>query len=468
MNSLVNKISEFPIFPGVYLMKNEGGKIIYVGKAKNIRARVKQYFGKEALARYQIEFLMKRVTDIDYLITGTEKEALLLENSLIKKHKPRYNIFLKDDKSYVSLKINVGHPFPSLTVTRKIKKDGALYFGPYSSADACRQTTEFIYRYFMLRTCSDHEFSNRSRPCLEYQIKRCSAPCVGYVSKEEYQRQIDQVRLFLEGRNDQLLDELKSKMESASETTDFEEAARLRDLMSHISSTLEKQHVVHHGAREQDIVCLYSEGAKGIVALLHVREGSLVDSRAISMDVLDEPSDVMEAFLKQYYLGDVFIPDEILASPLPEDMGALQEILSEKKEKNISIRSPKKGDKKEMIELACRNAESQFGKWVKKNRETDEILSGVKDVLGMAEIPHRIECYDVSHISGKHATASRVVFVEGKADKNLYRHYKMQAPAEPNDYLMMKEVLGRRFKIPLFPPLKKGEDMSTPLPSRSS
>ncbi len=444
-NSLIQKVAQFPTSFGVYLMKGEGGKIIYVGKAKNLRDRVKSYFRKEADSRFQIQFLLKRVKEIDFLLTTNEKEALLLENSLIKKHKPRYNIFLKDDKSYISLRLSIQHPYPSLTVTRRIKKDGALYFGPYSSSDACRETVDFIYRHFRLRTCSDREIANRARPCLEYQIGRCSAPCVGYVSQAEYKKQIEQVRLFLEGKNDQLVPMVQKNMKEASDNEHFEQATVWRDLLNNIEETLEKQIVVRHGGLHQDFVFLYREDAKGLVALLSIRDGNLIDSRYYPVDCLEEDEQIVEYFLSQYYLLVVFIPDEILVSHLPTDISSLSDLLTEKRGKRVNIYAPKRGEKKELLELAGQNAQSQFARLVKKELQAKEVLKGIQDKLGLSRYPHRMECYDISNISGKKATGSRVVFIEGKPDKKEYRHYKIKFTEEsPNDYAMMKEVLWRR------------------------
>ncbi|MDO8518641.1 MAG: excinuclease ABC subunit UvrC [Deltaproteobacteria bacterium] len=472
------KIEEFPNSPGVYLMKDAQGKVIYVGKAVNLKARVKSYFSKEALLRYQIQFLMKRVEAIDTLLCGTEKEALLLENSLIKKHRPRYNVSLKDDKTYVSLKLSLNHPFPALTVTRKIKKDGAAYFGPYSSAAAVRSTVDFIYRNFQLRTCSDSEIKNRARPCLEYQIHRCQAPCVGYIGQKDYAGLIARVKLFLEGKDLELIREVGKKMQKASEAEHFEEAAKLRDLLNNIQETLEKQRVVRHTGRHRDVVFLHRPGKKGIAAFLHYREGVLVDSRYFLVDGLEEDSELMEKIVSGHYLGPAFIPDEIIVSVPFEGVKALEELLGERKGKKVSILATQKGEKKEALELAARNASAQYDRLIKKEFQVAETLEALQAALGLPQAPHRIECYDVSNPSGKKATASRVVFIDGTPNKNEYRHYRIRMEEEPNDYAMMKEVLGRRFKgnkkdiekSPL-PPFFKGgkfqrgvsrEELSTP------
>lgn len=443
--SLSQKVDLFPQTPGVYLMKGADGKIIYVGKAKSLKSRVKSYFLKEGDGRYQIQFLMRRVLDIDYLVTQNEKEALLLENSLIKKHRPRYNIFLKDDKSYVSLRVNIKHDFPRIFVTRKIRRDGSLYFGPYSSAEACRETVELLQRYFKLRTCSDSEIINRTRPCMEFQIKRCTAPCVGMVSKDEYRnQQVEPVRLFLEGKDRDLVRQIEAKMDAAAEAEDFEQAAHWRDLLQSMEATLEKQRVVKHGGLHQDIIYLYTENEKGIAEVMHVRNGSLVESRGYPVSGPEEDAVLLENFLNQYYQAAVFIPDEILIPSPIESQEALEELLTEKKGKKVSILIPQKGEKKGLMALAEKNARAQFDRQVKKEYAVQESLQLLQDKLELPRFPRRMECYDISNISGKFATGSRVVFIDGVPDKNHYRQYKIRMENEPNDYAMMHEVLGRR------------------------
>ncbi len=445
MSDLAEKVAQFPQEPGVYLMKGEGGKIIYVGKGANLRQRVRSYFRKERDSRYQIDFLLRKVRDIDFLVTTNEKEALLLENSLIKKHKPRYNIFLKDDKSYVSLKLSIKHPYPSLTVTRRIKKDGALYFGPYSSAASCRETADFIYRHFRLRTCSDREISNRSRPCLEYQIHRCTAPCVGYVSSSNYRAQVEQVRLFLVGKNDLLLNQIREKINQSAQEEKFEEAAHWRDLLEAVQTTLEDQKVVRHGGIHQDLISLYEEGNRGVIALLSIRDGSLVDSRYYPVTLADTTGNVLKSFVSQYYSLDVFIPDEILVSTAIDSSDLLSDLLTEKRGKKVFIRTPQKGERKELIELALKNAQSQFARLIDREGGMVDTLKGLQEKLDLSQPIHRMECYDISHISGQKSTGSRVVFMDGEPDKNEYRQYKIRIEGQPNDYAMMKEILGRRF-----------------------
>lgn len=463
MTSLIEKISSFPVSPGVYLMKGEKDKIIYVGKAKNLRARVKQYFNEHD-TRAHVAFLVKKIKTIDFLQTSTEKEALLLENSLIKKHKPRYNIDLKDDKTYVSIKLSITHPYPALTVTRKIRKDGALYFGPFASAHSCRETVDFIYRHFRLRTCSDNEIKNRARPCLEYQIGRCTAPCVGKVSSEQYAEQIAQTRLFLEGKNKELTGDLKKRMQEMSATENFEEAKVVSDLLYAIQETLEKQKVVKHSGIHQDILFLYREGEDMIVALLSVRDGNLIDSRYYPLHSNQEDAEVLSAFISRFYLGEVFIPDEILVSAVLEDTEPLIEILSERKGKKIVLRQPLKGEKKDLLDMAQLNAKSQFSRLIQKQASITEILTSLMKKIKLEKFPHRIECYDISNISGTNATGSEVVFIDGEADKNEYRKYKIQSKNTPDDFGMMREVLGRRFRCNVGAGFPRQGTVSVPLP----
>lgn len=440
---LSEKVAHFPAEPGVYLMKGEKDRIIYVGKAINLKSRVRQYLNEQD-SRYQVKFLMTRVVDIDYLVCANEKEALLLENSLIKKHKPRYNIFLKDDKSYVSLKLTVAHPYPALSVTRKIRKDGSLYFGPYTSADRCRETVEFVYRHFRLRTCSDHEITNRSRPCLEYQIGRCTAPCVDKVTQVEYAEQVKRVRLLLEGKNEDLMKQIQFRMEAAAQREAFEEAARWRDLLKGILSMHEKQRVVKHGGAHQDLVCLHREGEAGVVAVFHVRGGDLVDSHYHVVKSVEDDEEVLEHFISQYYLGNVFVPDEILVNVESDRVAALVEILSDRKGSRVQVLTPQRGDKKDLLELALRNAREYFGRLVKKEQDIVQVLGHLREILNLPHVPSRIECFDISNTQGTDSTASSVCFIDGLPCKEEYRHYKMKDLGGPDDYAMMREVLERR------------------------
>jgi excinuclease ABC subunit C len=439
------KIDQFPQSPGVYLMKNEKGECLYVGKAKNLRSRVLSYFSEDKDGRYQIQFLMRKVSEIEPIVTKNEKEALLLEDTLIKKYRPRYNILFRDDKSYLSLKLNVQHPFPRLLITRKIEKDGSLYFGPYPSGFKAREVVDFIDQYFRLRNCSERDFSNRVRPCLQYQIKRCDAPCVGYIFPEAYGEIVRQVKLFLQGRNQELVETLHQKMEEASNVLQFEEAVRYRDLLHAIEKTLEKQQVVSYFAPDQDTLGLYREGERVSLVILIFRGGKLSETKHYYLNSHQDFSEILENFLLQYYSEDSLIPKEILIPHSVEDLEVIQEILADRKGQMVSVKVPEKGDKRARVELANQNAEEKFKHEALTQQGREEILSRLQSRLHLSKLPRRIECYDISNIQGQMAVGSCVSFFEGEPDKSAYRRFKIKTVAQANDFAMLYEVLSRRF-----------------------
>ena len=425
-------------------MKDKASRIIYVGKAKNLRSRVRQYFGSHD-TRYQIEFLMKKIVSIDFLETHNEKEALLLENSLIKKHKPKYNVFLRDDKTYQGLKITLASDYPRLVTTRRVKKDGAKYYGPFTSADSLYKVKEFIDQHFLLRTCSDHEFSNRTRPCLEYQIKRCSAPCVDYVSKSEYAKQIKTVRKFLEGKNRELQKVVKEKMKSCSQKEEFEEAARHRDLLQSMSSVLEEQHVSQLSFEFVDVLNIKRMEDKIGIAVLMVRNSELIDSKYYVFKSLESNEDFLNNFITQYYSENSFIPKEIIV-PCDLDKSVLESLLKERAGRRTIIRKAVKGERKDLLKLADQNLHSHFLSSEKKEKDIQIVLETMQKKLCLNTYPEKIECYDISNISGKMAVASLVSFNQGKQNKDGYRRFKINCKDTPDDYAMMNETLTRRFK----------------------
>lgn len=442
---LLKKVNEFPSSPGVYLMKDQGGQIIYVGKAKNLRARIRQYFGSGD-ERPHVRFLMRRLADVDFLLTHNETEALLLENSLIKKHKPRYNVFLRDDKTYQGVKLTVQQDFPRLITTRRVKKDGALYYGPFASADSLYQVKEFIDQYFQLRTCTDHDFNTRTRPCLEYQIKRCLAPCVGYVSKEQYAKQIETVRLFLEGRNKDLQRLVREKMNRAASEENFEEAARLRDLLASMDSVLEGQKVTRLSFAFLDVIAFMRQGERVGVAVLMIREGKLIDSRYYVFKSLEEDEEFLQNFLAQYYTENSFIPQEIVIPFSLAGTELMADVLSQRAGRRVTVRYPRKGDKRDLLRLAEQNLASHFAHAGRREENIRISLKRLRERLHLRRIPFRMECYDVSNISGRDAVGSLVTFVNGQAHKDGYRRFKIKTCDTPNDYAMLKEVLSRRFR----------------------
>jgi excinuclease ABC subunit C len=419
LSSIQEKLDSFPTCPGVYLMKDRVGKVIYIWKAKDLRNRVRGYF-RGGDGRSQIDFLMRRVGDVETLVTTNEKEALILENNLIKQYKPRYNIRLKDDKSYLSIKVTISHPWPRILATRKIVKDGNRYFGPYSSAFAARETIDIIEKHFLLRTCTDHNFRNRARPCLQYQIRRCLGPCVLPVDEREYEEQLKQVILFIEGKSRELLDELKAKMEQKAEALQFEAAAKIRDQIQAVEKTLEKQRMVSHWGADQDIFGLYREGGFIEVQVLFVRQGKLTGNQAYSFeDLVFSDEDMMESLLTQFYQGERFIPDEILLPLELDDKDVREDYLTERKDKRVVLLNPRRGDRE------------------------------LQERLRLKHYPQRIECYDISNISGKQAVGSQVTFFDGEPDKKRYRHYRIRSPQAVrggDDFAMIYEVLQRRFR----------------------
>ena len=448
MASIEEKLDGLPSQPGVYLMRDGAGKVIYVGKAKDLRARVRAYF-RGGDGRSQIEFLMRRVADVESLVTGTEKEALILENNLIKQYKPRYNIRLKDDKSYLSIKINVQHPWPRIFATRKIVKDGGRYFGPYSSAIAVRETIDIIEKHFLLRSCTENNFKNRARPCLQYQIKRCLAPCVLPVDPEDYQEHLRQAMLFIEGKSQQLLDEIKQKMREKADSLEFEAAAKIRDQIQAVERTVEKQRMVAHWGSDQDVFGLYREGGFIEVQVLFVRQGKLTGNQAYSLEDLEfSDQEVMEALLTQFYQGDRFVPDEILLPVELSDQEVREEYLGERKGKRVSLLYPQRGDKRQLVEMAQENARLSFFERHDQEKAREKMLLELQQKLRLKHYPQRIECYDISNIQGSHAVGSMVTFFNGEPDKDHYRHYRIRTVAPDSrgdDFGMMFEVLKRRF-----------------------
>ncbi len=444
-------ISKFPQEPGVYLMKNDADRIIYVGKAKRIRARVLSYFGNGDISP-KTKFLVSQIKDIAYLITKTEVEAYLLEASLIKKHKPRYNIRLKDDKAYPYVKFSMTDEFPRLYLVRKVKKDGDLYFGPYTGGWYVHQIIKFLNQTFQIRDCSDHFMKNRTRPCLTYQIGRCTAPCVNYISADDYGKNIKRAIQFLRGKNKIVLRELESEMKTAAKEEDFEKAAKVRDAVTAIAKIMEKQIVVNDDVDlDQDAISFFGDERGTSVEVIHVRQGRVIGSRShfLAQVVMttpeEDPRDWFVSFINQYY-EDNIVPDEIL---IPIDLGReiiplLQAVLKERSGHNVSIRYPMDTEGAKLVEMADRNVKQKFKDHVSKSESKTGALEEIKEKLHLGGIPRRIECFDISHLQGKETVASQVVFEEGVPNTDQYRRYKLKTVEGIDDYKSMKEVLTRR------------------------
>jgi excinuclease ABC subunit C len=443
--SLEDKIRQLPASPGVYLMRDAQGEIIYVGKARSLRQRVRSYFGASGDSRYQVKFLMARVVDIDVVLTDTEKEALLLENTLIKQHHPRYNLDLKDDKTYFSLRLDPAEPFPRFTLVRKIPRDGARYFGPYASASAAREVLRQLQRMFPLRHYPLARCMARKRPCLYHQIGQCSAPCCGLISNADYATLVEGATLFLEGKNQQLVAEFKRRMLQASEELRFEEAVRWRNLLRSIQVTVEKQKMVTRGG-DSDVLGYHRDVTRFEVALLFIRGGVMTGSRLFSLVWELEDSEGIAAFLRQYYSGEVFIPEEIYLPLEVEDAAALAELLGETKGRKVAITCPMRGVKRELVELAAKNAAAVLRERDEKQASAEAVLEQLRQRLHLARLPRRIECYDISTIQGRFSVGSGVVFSDGRSDTGQYRHYRIKGVVGQDDFAMLAEVLGRRFR----------------------
>ncbi len=446
-DEITKKVSLLPRKPGVYLFKDDAGHVIYIGKAKELRSRVRSYFRPSTDTRHSIQFIVKKTADLEYILTDTEKEALLLENTLIKKHQPRFNVRLRDDKTYVSLKLNVKHEFPRLEITRRWEKDGSLYFGPYSSARSVRETMRVIARLFPLRTCRDSVLYNRKRPCLMYQIGQCPAPCVGYCSEEEYRPIVEETILFLKGRNKELLERLNDRMIKEAEALRFEDAARIRDQIRAIERTLEKQKTALTSRIDQDVMGVYREGGAVEVAVLFFREGKLLGNRTYQFKrqyLSDE--EWLAGFLGQFYEDARVIPQEVLLPYSAGDTEALEEWLSERRGTRVRVLVPERGEKRRLVEMAQTNAQHSFTSRKEMELRDDDILESLRERLRLDKKPARIECFDISNIHGRLAVGSMVSFENGRPNKSAYRRYKIKTVSDADDFGMMHEVLTRRVR----------------------
>lgn len=435
----------YPEEPGVYLMKDAQGDVLYVGKAKKLRSRLRQYFAESGDQRQMVPYLTAQVEQIDTIIALTEKDALLLENNLIKKYKPKYNVLLKDDKTFISLCLT-RHKWPMLRITRykgKPKNDGT-YFGPYTNALAARQTYDLIARLFPLRQCSDAELVSRQRPCLLYDIKRCIAPCVQKCTEEEYAKQVESTVRFLKGQDKDLLKELKTKMAEAAETLEFEKADQLLRMIRQIEHVTQVQHVDNPFAKNCDVVGLYREADAVLITLLFFREGKLSGSEHFSFHLIaSNDAEVVETFLLQHYKHPASFPSEILVPTELSDTETLAEILSESAQKNITIHYPQKGKKKDLIEMGFKNAQALFVREQDTRSLKEKMLLDLQETLQLTRFPKRIECFDTSHLAGSDPVASLVSFVNGEKEKGKMRLFKIKDPSPSDDYSAMRQVIQR-------------------------
>lgn len=441
---LRSQIARLPLDPGVYLFKDAKGQIIYVGKAKELRTRVRNYFREGADGRYHIQFLVKRMHDLDFIVTETEQEALILENNLIKKHRPRYNIFLRDDKTYVHVRLNVEHPYPRLTIVRNPRKDKARYFGPYASAGSVRATLRTLGKVFPMRTCSDAELASRERPCLYYYIKRCPAPCVDYIDVQAYADTVGKVTMFLKGRGDELLKTLRDRMDLQAAERQYEKAAQTRDQLYAVQRTVERQRISTPEKAQRDLFGVYREKDRMLIQRLSVRDGQMTGGEAFYFDNANlSTGEHVASFLNQLYQSGAAVPTEICVSVEIDGKKALERYLSARRESRVKILLPKRGERHKQLRMALKNARLAFEERGAVGRN-QELLEEIQDMLDLKSIPRRIECYDVSNLQGEEAVASGITFIDGEPAKGLYRHYRVKTVGGANDYAMMEEVLERR------------------------
>ena len=449
-SQIQDKLSMVSSGPGVYIMKDIDDRVIYVGKARNLKKRVASYFSRSRAGLLHPDIktgiLVKKISNFETIITKTEKEALILESNLIKRHRPRYNVILKDDKRYPCLRLNLTHPYPNLSVVRKIKKDDDLYFGPFASSAAVRETLKIIHKTFKLRKCKTKNFRNRSRPCINFQMGACLAPCCLDVDKNRYQEIVKEVILFLNGKTPDLIQKIKKKMISAANKQDYERAAVLRDKMFALEQVIEKQVVVTNDFKDRDAIGVAGSHEHSMITVLFVRSGFLLGTRNFNFsEIMSTEEEMIRAFIRQYYEKAPFVPKEILIPVQLEDVLLLEDLLRNIKGKKVSILAPKRGEKRRLINLASQNAENRL-KEFRASAATDmEVLIQLKNRLKMDKIPQRIECFDISSISGTEAVAGMVVFEKGRPNKSLYRKYRLKSVDAQNDYSCMLEVLNKRF-----------------------
>ncbi len=445
--TLTEQLAHVAHLPGVYLMKDDQGAIIYVGKARDLKKRLQSYFQAHRPHDPKTTLLLTKVASYETILTHTEKEALILESNLIKRHRPRYNVVLKDDKRYPSLRLNVTETYPNLTIVRKPQNDGALYFGPYASSGAVRQSIKFINKTFKLCKCRCETLKKRTRPCLNYQMGLCMGPCFQEIDPKAYREIVKEVVAFLRGRAPILIRKIKRQMVAAAENQQFEQAALLRDKMFALERTLERQVTVSNDFSDRDVVGIVLEEDISVVTLLRVRGGYLMGSRHfVFEETVGSAEEQLGAFVKQYYAQAHLVPKEVLVSHLPDDQPLLEELLHEKRGGKSSIVAPQRGDKQKLVEMALQNAKQALNDHRRHSQDQTDLLQRLQKRLHLKRPPMRIECFDNSNLVGTEPVASMVVFENGTPQPSAYRKFSLEALGKPDDYAHMAEVLRRRFQ----------------------
>lgn len=456
MLDLRERLDQLPDKPGVYIMKNELDEIIYVGKAKSLRKRVRQYFGSYGKSSKKVASMVSKIHDFEYIIVENEVESLVLESNLIKDNLPKYNILLRDDKQYPYIKVKINERFPRVMKTRRILKDGAKYFGPYPDVFAVNESIESFERLYPLRTCNlnlENVEEKNYRPCLNYYIGKCLGPCIGNVKDQDYNVMVDEVLSFLSSSNNKLIDKLHEKMMDYSRNLDYENAADIRDRIKNLEYLKERQLISDPEARDdKDIIALAKGIDEVLIQIFFFRNGKIIGREHYMIrDYYNESyEEIFSSFLKQFYIGASYIPKEIIIEEKPMDIKVLEDWLSEKRGNKVTITVPVKGDKKELVRMVKRNALDmieKYGDKYKKRAESNRLaLEEIKDLIGLSRRPRRIEAYDISNISGVESVGSMVVFEDGDAKKSDYRKFRIKSVIGPDDYSSLKEVIERRFK----------------------
>ncbi|MBZ2175922.1 excinuclease ABC subunit UvrC [Schnuerera sp. xch1] len=453
MFNIDEELKKLPGEPGVYIMKSEDGEIIYVGKAINLKKRVRQYFQSSRNNSPKVNAMVSHIHEFEYIIVDNEVEALILEANLIKKHRPKYNILLRDDKQYPYIKVTTNEKYPRVLKTRRVLKDGAKYFGPYPSGYAVNDTIDIIRNLYPIRTCNKNfdKKIKKVRPCLNYYIGRCLGPCQENVDEDKYMEMIDEIIMFLNGKEDKLIDIIEKKMKKASENLDFESAAKYRDQINSLNIILEKQKVVSSNIVDQDVVGM----ARGIdevcIQVFFIRSGKIMGREhfILSDTFNDDRQEILSSFVKQFYLGTAYVPKEILIEERIKDMEAVSKWLSEKRGNKVNLRVPKRGEKSKLMEMVRKNAVdmlNQYGdRFLKEKKRNEKALKQLKAVLNFEKFPNRIEAYDISNISGVSSVGSMVVFDKGEPRKSDYRRFKIKTVSTSDDYKSMEEIIKRRF-----------------------
>jgi excinuclease ABC subunit C len=450
-STVLQQARALPERPGVYLMKNERAEVIYVGKAKRLRSRVRSYFGSGRSLEPKVRALVEQIETLDHVVTANEAEAMMLEATLVKRHQPVYNVRLKDDKHYPYLKVDVQHEWPRVTITRRVEEDGARYFGPYASAGSVRRTLDVVKKLFPWRSCSKEITGDDPRPCLDYYIKRCIAPCTSYCTEEEYRGVIDQTLLFLEGRSREVLQGVESEMRDASDSLEFERAARLRDQAQAIRSVTERQRMATTSSLDADVFALARDGDEACVHVFFVRGTVVADTDSFTLDGATDATDaeVLGAFLAQFFESATYIPRTVLLSHAPADREELRAALRERRGRAVDIAVPERGELRALVATAEENAREALAmqrvRWLANRDKTEAALSLLQDELDLPERPRRIECYDISTIQGSNTVASMVVFEDGSPRNREYRRFRIKTVEGQDDFASMREVLTRRF-----------------------